>query len=100
MAAHTPLPWVLDHSEPCRGRIYCEDATGSIVASCVDFKWAPRPVAEQDANAALIVRAVNNHSGLMAVVTALAESSQSEATSRLREMAKAALAETEREHVT
>lgn len=51
----TPGPWVTD--EHNRGKVYCSDATGSIVAQCDQFDFAPRPRSEQEANARLIAAA-------------------------------------------
>lgn len=69
----TPPPWVCgDESDPNqRGNIYSHDATGSIIASCKDFIYAPRDESEQNANAAFIVKACNCHDEL---VTALKRS--------------------------
>jgi hypothetical protein len=56
-AKSTPRPWVLDDEYP--QNVYSDDSTGSIIATCDGFTWAPRDKAEVKANAALIVRAVN-----------------------------------------
>lgn len=42
-------PFVHDAQMPAN--VYSDDATGSIVATCKGFKYAPRPEAEQNANA-------------------------------------------------
>ncbi|QDV34965.1 hypothetical protein [Tautonia plasticadhaerens] len=58
-ARHTPGPW--ECGDPSRGEspvlVYCDDATGSIVAQVGDFQYAPRPRAEALANARLIAAA-------------------------------------------
>lgn len=56
---YTPLPWLLDESRP--GLIYCDDRTGSLVARCAGagFEFVRRYHGEQEANARLIVTAVN-----------------------------------------
>lgn len=71
-AETTPPPWVCgDESDPNQcGNIYSHDATGSIIASCVDFIYAPRDKSEQNANAAFIVKAVNCHDELVAALKA------------------------------
>jgi hypothetical protein len=62
----TRRPWVYDPA--CLANIYSDDATGSIIATCRGFYFAPRPSEEQEANAALIVLAVNNHEKLVAAL--------------------------------
>lgn len=52
---HTPGPWVYDASLP--ENVYSDDATGSIVATCGGFDFAPRSKAEIYANARLIAEA-------------------------------------------
>lgn len=49
---HTPGPWVAENRN-----VYSSDVTGSIVAQCKDFKFAPRPREEQEANARLMAAA-------------------------------------------
>ncbi len=56
-AQHTPEPWCTDERFP--GTIYCDDATGSIVAECGPFEFALRPEQEILANADRIVACVN-----------------------------------------
>lgn len=51
----TPGPWVHDAKYPFNA--YSNDVTGSIVATCDGFKYAPRSDAEKTANAFLIATA-------------------------------------------
>lgn len=52
---HTPGPWRTEDRYP--GNVYCSDVTGSIVARCDGFEYAPRPAGEIVANVALIAAA-------------------------------------------
>lgn len=54
----TPRPWSTGEAQN-RGCVYSSDETGSIIAQCDGFKYAPRARKEIEANAALIVKAVN-----------------------------------------
>lgn len=71
-AQHTPTPWVHDPVLPAH--VYSDDATGSIVATCTGFSFAPRPEAEKRANAAFIVRACNAHDELVAALRMVCDS--------------------------
>ena len=51
----TPGPWTTDPDFPLN--IYCADVTGSIVATCDGFEYAPRRAYEKAANANLIAAA-------------------------------------------
>lgn len=55
MSKFTNGPWVYDENHPFNA--YSDDKTGSIVATCDGFKYAPRPDAEKIANARLIAAA-------------------------------------------
>lgn len=65
---HTALPWVL--GDPHKAAVYSDDATGSIIAKCDGFQFAPRPREEAEANAAFIFRACNAHDDLVAALKA------------------------------
>ena len=54
-ANHTPGPWSTDPRY--FGNVYCDDATGSLVAKCGPFGFAPRPMVELAANTNLIAAA-------------------------------------------
>lgn len=65
MAERTPLPWSLDERDPA----LAIGPDGKPVADCVIFNpRQARPIAEAEANAALIVRAVNAHEELVAAL--------------------------------
>ena len=64
---HTDLPWVHDR----KINVYSDDATGSIIATAGGFHWAPSPESEQEANAAFIVKACNNHYQLLATIKSI-----------------------------
>ncbi len=68
-AEATAGPWVIDPVYP--GRVYSDDATGSIVGSFTDFRYAPRRDAEILANAALTAAARDALPALVAEVRTL-----------------------------
>jgi len=70
----TPGPWSLDESSKRKDLIYCDDATGSVVARCggLGFEYVGRSQAECEANARFIVQAVNAYTSTDALRSALA----------------------------
>ena len=58
--SHTPGPWIAEG-----GSVFSDDATGSIVATCDGFRYAPRPKSEVLANAEFIVRVCNSHAAML-----------------------------------
>lgn len=64
----TPGPWVTDDELP--GRVFSDDATGSIIAQFDGFRFAPRADDEMSANTHLAAAAVN---ALPALLHQLAE---------------------------
>ena len=71
--SNTKLPWVFDN----KFNIYSSDATGSIVATTDGFNLAPRPDEEKEANARLIVNAVNHHHELLEALKYMTERTES-----------------------
>ncbi len=43
--------WVWDSRKPMRDKFYSDDGTGSIIGTCGEFRYAPRPISEVEANA-------------------------------------------------
>src|SRR4051812_37879918 len=76
MAPHSPLPWHQSHAECADGlyRTRVREESGAVIA---DIAWAPRPAVGgvvgtyREANAEMIVRAVNNHASVLAALKAL-----------------------------
>jgi len=71
---HSPLPWTLHRNEPI---IYGADERTAIADCRVHTPGATRPArtpAVNDANAELIVRAVNSHAELVAALRACLDS--------------------------
>ena len=67
----TPGPFVYDEQLP--GTVYSDDRSGSIVATCKGFEYAPRPEAEQIANARFFVSARQDVPDLIAALRAAEE---------------------------
>jgi hypothetical protein len=63
-AKFTPGPWLAEKIG--KWGVYSDDATGSIVAQCGGFKFAPRPEVEQEANAHLIAAAPEMYEAIVA----------------------------------
>lgn len=64
MSNHTPEPWQLDDEPDTCTNFYSDDATGSIIGGCPEYKFAKRPIDERKANARRIVACVNACAGL------------------------------------
>lgn len=64
MNNHTPEPWQLDDNQGMCTNFYSDDATGSIIGSCQEYKFAHRSIDERKANALRIVTCVNACAGM------------------------------------
>jgi hypothetical protein len=69
-AKHTPGPWATDRDPDRRFLVYCNDATGSLVARTGGngFEYVNTSDAEQEANARLIAAAPDLLAALKALV--------------------------------
>ena len=89
MTKHTPGPWVTDPRY--FGNVYCDDATGSLVAKCGRFEFVSRPAEELAANTRLIAAAPD----LLAALEAMVEFYDSDGLENgAAEQARAAIAKT------
>jgi hypothetical protein len=70
LAAATAGPWVTDDDLP--GRVYSDDATGSIIAQFDGFMYAPRADGEMSANTHLAAAAVNALPALLSIAKRVA----------------------------
>jgi len=94
MSEATPRPWCTGEAEN-RGCVYSSDATGSIIAQCDGFKYAPRARKEIEANAALIVQAVNAYDDMLAALRAVMAEHRYGYGLRCEEQVRAAIAKAE-----